>query len=215
MPLLSFIITLFLAAVAMPQTVAAQSTPLSEMPAGTYTLDKTHASLIWKVSHLGLSDYTARFTDFDAKIDFDPQNPTESKVTAEINPMSIETDYPYPEKKDFDTKLITSQDWFNAGEFPEITFTSTAIEQTGENTGTMTGTLDFLGVRKPVTLDVTFNKAMAKQPFSGQPALGFSARGTLMRSEWGMNTYVPNIGDEVEIIIEAEFGMNTAEEQGE
>ena len=129
--------------------------------------------------------------------------------------MSIETDYPNKEKKDFNKELATSSDWFNAGEYPTITFTSTEIEKTGEATGTMTGTLDFLGVSKPVTLDVTFNDAMAVQPFSQKPALGFSAHGTLTRSDWGMTTYVPNIGDEVEILIEAEFAYDDAEGQAE
>lgn len=180
-------------------------TPLAEMPAGEYELDKTHASLIWKVSHLGLSDYTARFTDFDATIQLNPENLTQSQVQATINPMSVKTDYPHPEKKDFDAKLAKGEGWFNAEAYPEITFVSKNLEKTGETTGTMTGDLTFLGVTKPVTLDVTFNKAMQEHPFAGKPALGFSAEGSLKRSEWGMDTYLPNIGDHVKILIEAEF----------
>ncbi|MEM7617142.1 MAG: YceI family protein [Pseudomonadota bacterium] len=202
---------LFLTAIIAGLTVSSLAinanakTKYSEMLAGTYELDETHASLIWRVSHLGLSQYTARFTDFDAEIIFDPKQPELSKVTAEINPTSIKTDYPYPEKKDFDKKLIEGGEWFNSKEFPEIKFVSTDIKRNGDDTGVMTGNLTFLGVTKPVTLDVKFNGAMAKQPFSKKPALGFSATGSLKRSQWGMGTYVPNIGDEVEIIIEAEF----------
>lgn len=187
---------------------AYSNTAVQEMPAGTYKLDKTHASLIWKVSHIGLSNYTARFTDFDTTLDFDPQNIEASKVSATINPTSIETDYPYPEKKDFDKKLIENEEWFNAKSFPEIKFESTDIKKTGKTTGTMTGNLTFLGVTKPVTLDITFNGAYEKQPFSQKPALGFSANGTIKRSDWGFSTYVPNIGDDVQIQIEAEFGMD-------
>lgn len=183
----------------------AQMTPYQDMPAGVYELDETHAQLIWQVSHLGLSNYTARFTDFDAQLTFDPKNPENSLLVATVNPTSIETDYPYPEKKDFDKKLIEGEDWFNALKFPEIKFTSTKVKKTGDNTGTITGDLTFLGVTKPMTLDVVFNGAMAQQPFSQKPTLGFSATGTLKRSEWGMATYVPNIGDEVKLIIEAEF----------
>lgn len=187
--------------------VFANLTPYSEMPAGVYTLDKTHASLTWKVSHIGLSDYTARFTKFDSELTFDPANPEASSVTVTIDPTSIKTDYPYPEKKDFDKKLIEGEEWFNSLAFPEITFTSTSIEKTGENTGKMTGDLSFLGMTKPLTLDVTFNGAYAVQPFSQKPAIGFSAHGILKRSEWGFDTYVPNIGDDVELLIEVEYGQ--------
>lgn len=182
-------------------------TDYSDMPAGVYTLDETHAMLIWRVSHLGLSNYTARFTKFDADLRFDPANPENSSLTATVDPTSIETDYPYPEEKDFDAKLVEGEEWFNAINFPEITFQSTVITRTGENTGAMTGDLTFLGVTKPMTLDVTFNGAMAEQPFSKKPTLGFSATGTINRSEWGMATYVPTIGDEIELLIEAEFGL--------
>ncbi len=180
-------------------------TPLAEMPAGAYTLDKTHASLVWKVSHLGLSNYTARFTDFDATINLQPNNLTASSVKATIDPMSVRTDYPHPEKKDFDAKLATGEGWFNANAFPQITFTATDLQKTDDHSGIMTGELTFLGVTKPVSLDVTFNKAMLEHPFAGKPALGFSATGKLQRSDWGMDTYLPNIGDTVHIMIEAEF----------
>ncbi len=199
--------TAAIATIGFAGPASADLTPYNEMPAGVYTLDKTHASLTWKVSHIGLSDYTARFTKFDSELTFDPANPEASSVTVTIDPTSIKTDYPYPEKKDFDKKLIEGEDWFNAGAFPEITFTSTSIEKTGENTGKMTGDLSFLGMTKPLTLDVTFNGAYAVQPFSQKPALGFSAHGTLKRSEWGFDTYVPNIGDEVELLIEVEYGQ--------
>lgn len=186
---------------------ATAKTPIAEMPAGVYTLDETHASLIWKVSHLGLSDYTARFTSFDAELTFDPQNPENSKLVATVDPTSIETDYPYPEQKDFNQKLVTGEDWFNAGKFPQIRFESTSITKTGDTTGTITGNLTFLGVTKPLTLNATFNGAMKSQPFSKKPTMGFSATATMKRSEWGFDTYVPNIGDEVELLIEAEFAQ--------
>lgn len=187
------------------QPASAQTTDYAEMPAGVYNLDETHAQLIWRVSHLGLSNYTARFTDFDADLTFDPKHPEKSTLVATVNPMSIETDYPHPDKKDFDAVLAKEEKWFNAEVFPSITFESKEIRRTGDNTGEMMGHLTLLGVTKPVTLDVVFNGAMAKQPFSKKPTLGFSATGSLMRSDWGMETYVPNIGDKVELIIEAEF----------
>jgi polyisoprenoid-binding protein YceI len=197
---------LFIAlAVLHASSFALAETTVQQMPAGKYVLDATHASLTWKVSHLGLSNYTARFTDFDATVTLDPKDVTQSTVTATVNPASVETDYPNAEKKDFDAKLAKGKNWFNSAEFPEITFTSNAINVTGENTADITGELTFLGITKPVTLHTTLNGAMLEQPFAKKPALGFSATATLQRSEWGFSTYVPNIGDKVTLQIEAEF----------
>ncbi|MFT4655485.1 MAG: polyisoprenoid-binding protein YceI [Kangiellaceae bacterium] len=179
--------------------------PFNEMPAGEYNLDLSHASVVWKVSHLGLSDYVARFADFDASIQFDPSNVEASKVTASINPMSIQTAFPNASEKDFDNILATDKAWFNAGKFASIEFASTSIEMTGDKTAVMQGELRFLGVSKSISLDVIFNGAMANQPFSGKPTLGFSANTIIKRSDWGMSKYVPNIGDNVEVMIEGEF----------
>lgn len=188
----------------IPMTASADTQP-DAMPAGVYKMDNTHASLIWKVDHMGLSNYTARFTKFDADILFNPEDMTKSRLKATIDPTSIRTDYPKPEEKDFDKKLIDGKEWFNTTQFPSITFNSTAIEKTGDMTAKITGDLTFLGVTKPVVLDVTLNKAMGNHPFANKPALGFSATGSLKRSEFGFDTYIPTIGDDVEIIIEAEF----------
>ena len=185
---------------------AQEMVPPSELPAGNYSLDKTHASLIWKVSHTGLSNYTARFTDFDADINYNPENPEASAVSVTINPLSLETDYPNEEEKDFDKKLSEGEEWLNGTAFPEITFTSTKISMNEDSkTGKMRGDLTFLGVTKPVTLDVTFNGAYLENPFAGVPAMGFSATGMIDRSEWGFDTYEPAIGGDVSILIETEF----------
>ena len=185
--------------------LASETTPFAQLPAGVYQLDKTHASLTWRVMHMGLAKYTARFADFDATLTLDPANPARSSVTAVVNPASVRTDYPHKDKKDFDAKLANGADWFNAGQFPEIKFNSTNLEVTGDNTGKLTGDLTFLGVTKPVTLDVVFNGGYAQHHMSGKPAVGFSATGTLNRSAWGFDTYVPHIADEVELLIEVEF----------
>jgi polyisoprenoid-binding protein YceI len=191
------------ALLAAPAFAALSKTP-ADTPTGTYALDKTHASVTWKVSHLGLSNYTARFAELDATLNWNAEDPTASTVSVTVNPASVRTDYPKTDKTDFDAKLATGDDWFNANVFPAITFTSTAVNLTGDDTGTVTGDLTLLGVTKPVTLDVTFNGGM-KSPFSGKNVLGFSGTTTITRSEWGFATYVPTIGDSVEILIEAEF----------
>jgi polyisoprenoid-binding protein YceI len=193
---------------ALPMLACAQMTAPDQLPDGLYKLDQTHASVTWKVSHLGLSNYTARFTKIDADLFFDPRDPTKSKLTASVDPTSIRTDYPNASEKDFDKKLAQDETWFNATKFPDIRFSSTRIEKTGEKTGKIYGDLTFLGVTKPLVLDVTFNGSYLKKPFADTPALGFSAKSVLKRSEWGFNTYVPMIGDDVELLIEVEFNKS-------
>lgn len=180
-------------------------TDFPDMPEGTYQLDKTHASVVWKVSHMGLSNYTALFTDVDAKIEFNPDNIEQSVIHASVNPDSVETHFPFPEETDFNRELATGEAWFDANAYPTITFESTDIAMQSARKATMTGNLTMRGVTNPVTFDVTLNGAMALQPLSGKPTLGFSATTTLRRSEWEMTRHIPTVGDTVTIHIEAEF----------
>lgn len=206
-----FLAALFLAPIAVTHHAAAQNmTSIQDMPAGEYVLDKTHASLIWKVSHAGLTNYAARFTDLDATVTLDPKDLTKSKLVAKVNPLSIQTDY-VPGERDFNKELSTDEKWFNASKFPDIRFESTRIEKTSDNTGKIHGNLTLLGVTKPMTLDVTFNGAYVEQPFSKKPTLGFSATGSLTRSDWGLDTYAPMIGDKVTLHIEAELFQEAAQ----
>jgi polyisoprenoid-binding protein YceI len=180
-------------------TMATQD--LAAVGEGEYELEPAHASLTWRVRHQGLSNYTARFTRFDARLDFDPDQPAASSVRAVIDPTSVRTDH--PTDADWDRRL--AEDWFRSERFPQILFQSTAVEVTGPATGKVTGDLSFLGVTRPVVLDVTFN-GTANSPFFGlRDLIGFSARGTLKRSEFGLTRFASIVGDEVEIIIEAEF----------
>jgi polyisoprenoid-binding protein YceI len=198
-----FLTAIIISAIPFIPLHAQEAAEIEGMPSGLYELDKAHASLIWKVDHLGLSDYTARFTEFDADLDFQPLDIESSRVRATINPMSIETDF--AGEKDFNNILATEAGWFNAEQFPEIKFNSTKVEKTGENTGIVTGDLTFLGVTKPVELNVVFNKAIGNHPFANKPAVGFSATGAIKRSDFGMTKYIPQIGDEVDFVIQAEF----------
>ena len=197
-------------------TAAPAEAPAAEVKYGktaTYKLDPTHASLTWRVKHMGLSNYTARFTNFDATLDFNSDDASATSLTATIDPTSVETDYPgdfkagHPDSpyNSFDEELSQSPDYYNAGAFPEITFKSTDITTTGPDTGTVTGDLTFLGVTKPVTLDVKYN-GVANFPWAPEEDhIGFSATGTLTRSEFGLSAGTPYVGDEVQIVIEAEF----------
>ncbi len=179
----------------------------TQAPAGEYVLDRTHASLEWQGLHNGLSWYPARFTNFDIKLNFNPTDVTKSKVTATIDPKSIETDFARTRAAgnttDFNAELATGERFFNAGKFPSITFASTAVTKTGTNTGKMTGNLTFLGVTKPVTLDVTYI-GNRNDPRSQKHKVGFQAVGTINKTHWGMAAGGP-IADDIKIEINAEM----------
>jgi polyisoprenoid-binding protein YceI len=173
----------------------------ADVPAGSYKLDPTHASLTWKVNHMGLSNYTARFTKLDATLTYDPADPSRSTLTATVDPSSIRTDHPGA----FDKELREDPRFFKTAQFPEIKFVSKSLQKTGDKTGKMTGDLTFMGQTKPVTLDVTFNGSFKEHPLTKKPAIGFSATGTVKRSQFGMDALVPYVSDDVAIAIEAEF----------
>ncbi len=190
-----------------------------EAPSGEYALDQNHASVTIRARHFGLSHYTLRFTDLEATLNFNAEAPTQSTLVASIAANSVETDF--PGERDFDAELQNSQ-WFDADNHPQITFRSTAIELTGRNTGRMLGELTIRGQAHPATFDVTFNQGYARHPV-GAPLslLGFSAHGSVKRSDYGMLVLQPppgteaGVADDVEIIIEAEFARPIAPAPGE
>lgn len=179
-------------------------------PAGAYTLDLTHGRLIFKVSHLGFSNYTAFFRDFSADLAFDPANPAAMSVATKVKAASVETLFSDP-GVNFNA-LIAGPEFLDAAQFPEITFVSTAVLVTGEKTAIVTGDLTLHGVTKPVALDVTYNGGWAGHPMDpGGARVGFSAKGSLKRSDFGITYGLPTpgstlgVGDTVQIEIEAEF----------
>lgn len=182
----------------------------TDVPAGIYRLDKAHASLLFRVNHLGFSNYTARFTRFDAELTFDPQAPEAAHVSATVDTTSLETDFPNPEVIDFNATL-QDETWLDTKKHPEMTYHSRRIEMTGENTARIHGDLTLRGVTRPLALTATFNGGYAGHPMDPQARIGFSATGTLQRSEFGMTYGIPEpgssmgVGDQVEIIIEVEF----------
>ncbi len=189
------------------QAEAAPEAFAGDVPSGDYTLDKSHASLIFRVDHIGFSNYTAQFMDFDAQLKLDAGNPAASSVTATIDPASLMINTP-PEG--FLNTLLGAK-WLDAAAFPQMTFRSTKVEMTGAKTARVTGDLALRGVTKPVTLDVTFNGGYPGHPFDPHARVGFSATGTLKRTDFGVSEGVPppgstmGVSDAVEIIIEAEF----------
>ncbi len=185
----------FLSACAVTPDIAPEAAP-----AGNYKLDPEHTSVIFSLSHAGLSQFTGRFDSISGTLSYDPQNPIESTVNIAIDPKSVNTGLP-----DFDAKLVNDGKYFDAKAFPDILFTGANIVRTGDDSGRLTGDLFLKGKTNPVTLNVKFNGAGKSFGHPGK-TLGFSATGTFKRSDFGMG-YLTNfgIGDEITLRIETEF----------
>lgn len=162
-----------------------------------YSFDKAHTQILFFVDHLGFSKSEGEFHDYDGHFMFDRANPEKSSVDVTIKTASIDMD-----DQKWDDHMKNS-DFFNVEKFPTMTFKSTSIKVTGENTANITGDFTLLGITKPVTLHTTFNKA-DRHPFSGAYVAGFSAHTTIKRSDFGMNYGLPMVGDIADIRIEVE-----------
>lgn len=187
--------TLFAAALFVA-TAAGSLTPAFAAPV-SYKIDPAHTAVAFIVNHIGFSNVIGRFNTVGGDISFDKDAVEKSTVTVTIDAASIDTNHA---KRD---EHLRSPDFFNAKEFPKLTFKSTKIEKTGDKTGKLHGDLTMLGVTKPVVLDVTFNKD-GVSPASKLETTGFSARGTVKRTDFGMKYGAPAVGDDIQLLIEIE-----------
>lgn len=180
---------------------------MGSIPAGYYTVDPSHSTLTFELSHLGFSSFVGMFDEFDATLTLDPGDPGQSQVEATIELASL--DIPSPPDGFLDDLL--GGDWLNAGEQPQMTFRSTRVEPTGEYSARMTGDLSLNGVTAPVTMDVVFNGGWEGIPPDPNARVGFSAVGSLNRSNFDVANGIPEPGstmgvsDAVQFRIETEF----------
>lgn len=166
-----------------------------------YRFDKDHTNIVWYVSHMGFSKSMGQFMDYDGQIILDHDNPAQSSVTITLQTASIMTGL-----ADFDAHL-KSADFFDVEKYPVATFTSTKIILLTDRRAKVEGNFTLLGITRPVTLNVRFNKR-ALDIKTNKMRTGFSIKTTVKRSRWGMKKYLPFVGDNVIIRIEAEALIN-------
>ena len=169
----------------------------------TYRLDAAHSKVIATWNHLGYSNPSANFGEVSGSLTFDPDNPTASSVQVTL-PMSGISAF----SKAMDDHL--KNDLFQIAQFPEATFKSSRVEVAGENAFTVTGDLTIRGITKPVVLAVKLNKR-GEHPMRKVPAIGFDATATLKRSDFGMGLGVPNVSDEVQLLVTTEGAATGAD----
>lgn len=183
-------------------------TATASPPAGAYKLEKSHASLVLRVSHMGFSTYTTRFSRFDADLMLDPRNLPASRVVTTIDAASFEMDGAPQMCLD----IMKGPQMLDTAKFPQIVFKSESVRMTGDKSMEIGGTLTLHGVTRPMVLTATYNGGYPGMPnMDPQARVGFSAHGSFKRSDFGITYGVPapgttmGVGDLVDFSIEAEF----------
>jgi polyisoprenoid-binding protein YceI len=169
----------------------------------TYKIDVDHSDIMFKVKHLMISTATGIFKKFDATVETTGDDFTNAKVNFEADIDSIDT-----KNEQRDTHL-KSDDFFNAAQFPKLTFKSTSIEKEGEGEYKLKGDLTIRDITKPITLDVDYNGS-TKDPWGFERA-GFEVTGKINRKEYGLKwSAVTEAGglvvdDVVKLVMNVEF----------
>ena len=189
---------LALGLIASSFSAQAANTDPASVQAGGYKLETNHARVVFSLSHMGFSTWYGDFSGSTGSLTIDPKSVASAQLSVSIPVSSVMTTNAQVDEE------LKSAAWFDATTYPTITFKSTKVVQTGANSADVTGDLTFHGVTKPVTLQATFGGSgvnMLTKAFT----IGFEVKGKLKRSDYGVKTYVPLIGDDVDLVISAPF----------
>lgn len=177
-------------------------TEITELGAGQYTLDPDHATLMWKINHLGFSTFVGRFNTFDASLDFNPEDIGTSKLEVVIDTASLDIN-----NTEFAEEL-RGGNWFNVESFPQATYRTTSLLEQEGNSFVFAGELTLLGVTAPVNLNVNFNGG-GRNFLTRSNTVGFSAETTFQRSVFGLDRFTSfGVGDDISLEIHVEFMEN-------
>ncbi len=144
----------------------------------TWAIDPMHSEIVFKIRHLMVSNVTGRFGKFSGKVDTNGDDFTNADISFSADIDSISTG---DAQRDGHLK---SADFFDAAQFPALSFTSTSMTKTGDDTYSLTGNLTIRDVTKPVTLTVEYGGQM--QDFYGNTKAGFDITGSIKRKEFGL-----------------------------
>jgi polyisoprenoid-binding protein YceI len=161
-----------------------------------YTIDPQHTYTNFTINHLGFSTMHGSFEKSTGKINFD-RAAKRGTIDITINPASVRTGLP---KRD---EHLRSPDFFNVAEYPEVTFKSNTIKFKGDMPVSVDGKLTILGVTRPVTLAINSFKC-GNHPLNKKELCGADASTQIKRSDFGMRFGVPDVGDEVKLLIQVE-----------
>ena len=177
-----------------------QTSEVTEVRAGQYVLDPNHASLIWKLNHLGFSTFIGTFNEFEASLDFDPEDIENASLEVIINTSSLDVDIPEFEEE------LRGDNWFDVAVFPQAVYRTTRfVESVDEDTFLFEGDLTLLGTTAPVSLEVNFHGG-GRNFLTRSYTVGFSGSAKFNRSDFGLDRFTSfGVGDEIDLEIHVEF----------
>ena len=178
-----------LAALVSPEP---QATDTSAPPAEAYEMDPVHSTVIFKIKHLGVSYFYGRFNGPTGSFTFDPETGSAGSIEIVLETAKIDTGNG---RRDGHLK---SADFFNAKQFPKVTFKSTDVRKVGDKLQ-VRGELTMHGVSKPLSLELE-HVGCGQDPWGGYRC-GFDAMFTVSRSDFGINYMPGGLGDEVTVMV--------------
>ncbi len=166
----------------------------------TWVNDDAHSQLGFTVTHLGISDVSGTFNDFDVTVE--SAKPDFSDATFELTAKTASIDTRVEARNNH----LKSPDFFDVAKHPELTFKSTSLKKASKDKYALTGNLTLHGITKPVTLDLTF-RGITQNPMSKATTAGFQLQGVIKRSDFNVGAGFPTsiVSDEVIIKADGEF----------
>ncbi|MBV8061050.1 MAG: YceI family protein [Alphaproteobacteria bacterium] len=185
-----------------PEAAPAPAPITVTLPSGHYVLDPKHTSVIFKISHLGFSNFTGRFDRVEGTLDFVADAPQQSKLDITIYPNSIDTNVPELDED------LRGGNWFDTVHYQMANLRSTMIQPIDNKSVRVTGAFNLRGTTRPVVMDVTL-VGQGKNPVTGDYSAGFTGTILLKRGEYGIANLEPMVGDDVTIQVDTEFDLKT------
>ena len=160
--------------------------------AETYEIDGGHSGALFRLIHAGVAPFWGRFNQISGSYAYDPDSPEACTIRVEIAADSVDTN---SESRD---NHVKSPDFFSVKEFPVITFASTKVTAAEGGALRVVGDLSLHGVTREVTAIAEFTGRV--ESARGTKS-GFEARFKVKRSEFGMDSYLEGVSDEVQLIV--------------
>lgn len=172
--------------------------PARDVQAGHYRVEPGHTQITFSVLHMGFTPYRGMFSGAGGTLQLDPAHPSASRLDVSVPVSSLYT------TSDRLTAELKGADWFDAARYPIATFTATSVAPAGAQDAAITGNLTLHGVTRQVMLHAHYVGA-GVNPLDKAYTVGFEATATLRRSDFGIRTYLPMVGDDVTLTIAGAF----------
>lgn len=189
----------FAASLLLGAAAHAQSAPSpAAVQAGAYAVEPYHTQVGFSVNHMGFTEYSGVFSKASGDLTLDPKTLAATKLDISVPVETVATT-----SSALDGELRGDK-WLDGAKYPTMSFRSTKVTRTGADTADVAGQLTLHGVTLPVVLKARFLGA-GVNPLDKSYTVGFQVTGDVKRSDFGVKTYVPLIGDEVHLHIAAAF----------